>query len=176
MRFYQAEWLADLPWHCSWQYFFAGSTTPVANPGIAVLTESKRFPLSWDRLSTPLPTWRQLLPETRDPRNAPWSQDEDWLLKTAFCNTGDTVTTRESSTPRHWHAAAWSARLNPGQWVAQRRFDPLPLASPIDNIYPCIGVYTIDGRAAGAYTHFSAAPSSTIAPIDAALLISEDRK
>ena len=46
---------------------FVGGQTPVCNPGIAVLTESKRFPLVWDQLSTALPTWRRLLPTTADP-------------------------------------------------------------------------------------------------------------
>ncbi len=44
----------------------------MGNPGSAVLTESKRFPLVWDRLSTELPTWRRLLPATVDVRDADW--------------------------------------------------------------------------------------------------------
>ena len=64
----------------------------VVQSGSAVLTESKRFPLVWPLLRTPLPTWQSLLPETRDPRDAPWLTDDSWLLKSAYCNTGDTVT------------------------------------------------------------------------------------
>ena len=94
-RFYQAEWLSRLPRKFGWQYFFRGGRTPIANPALAVISESKRFPLVWDSLSVQVPAWRALLPETRDPRDAPWSRDEGWLLKTAMCNTGDTVSKRE---------------------------------------------------------------------------------
>ena len=41
-----------------------------ANPGCAILTESKRLPLVWDQLGIALPTWKRLLPETRDPHAA----------------------------------------------------------------------------------------------------------
>src|SRR5665213_3479654 len=70
VKFYQAEWLSRLPEKCGWRYFFRGGKTHVANPGLAVISESKRFPLVWEKLSTSLPTWRELLPETRDARNA----------------------------------------------------------------------------------------------------------
>ena len=86
VRFYQGEWLARLPRNVGWECLFVGGRTPVTNPGITLLTESKRFPLAWDAgrrrglfgaerpaCGTPMPTWRQLLPETRDPRDAPWS-------------------------------------------------------------------------------------------------------
>jgi glutathionylspermidine synthase len=171
VRFYQAEWLTYLPRRCPWRRFFAGSTTPVANPGVAVLSESKRFPLVWDELRTPMPTWRRLLPESRDPRDAPWRRDDGWLLKTAFCNTGDTVTARDLSTPKQWRAAALSAWLNPTQWVAQRRFEPLSVPSPMGDVYPCIGVYTIDGHAVGAYTRIAPRPVIDYRAIDAALLV-----
>ena len=66
-RFYQAEWLAGLPSWLGWSCFFRGGVTPVCNPGTALLTESKRFPLTWDRLSARLDAWRALLPPTRAP-------------------------------------------------------------------------------------------------------------
>ncbi|MGA2229711.1 MAG: glutathionylspermidine synthase family protein, partial [Tepidisphaeraceae bacterium] len=94
VRFYQAEWLANLPPKIGWQHLFFSGNTPVANPGISTLTESKRFPLVWDHLTTPLQTWRELLPESRDPRRVPWATDDNWLVKSAYCNTGDTVAIR----------------------------------------------------------------------------------
>jgi glutathionylspermidine synthase len=76
VRFYQAEWLSRLPENIGWKHIFRGGRTRVANPALAVISESKRFPLTWERLSAALPTWRDLLPETRDPRNAAWSRDD----------------------------------------------------------------------------------------------------
>lgn len=44
VRFFPAEWLPNLPATCGWPTFFAGSRTPLSNPGTALLTQSKRFP------------------------------------------------------------------------------------------------------------------------------------
>jgi glutathionylspermidine synthase len=173
IRFYQAEWLSQLPRRSQWPYLLAGGRTPVSNPLPCIFGESKRFPLVWNLIQSNLPTWRQLLPETRDPRNAPWRTDDSWLLKTAWCNTGDTVSGRGLIQSRQWRRAYWSATLYPRQWIAQRRFEPAPIASPIGDVYPCIGVYTIDGRACGAYTRISKQRVIDHRAIDAALLLTE---
>jgi hypothetical protein len=173
VRFYQAEWIVRLPRRCGWRHFFAGGRTPVANPGSAIITESKRFPLVWDDLRAPLPTWRKLLPETRDPRDAPWQNDEDWLLKTAICNTGDTVSIRALMNEQQWRSTERAARRRPREWLAQRRFEPITLATPGGRVHPCIGVYTVNGRAAGAYARLAPRPLIDFAAIDIALLIED---
>jgi hypothetical protein len=169
IRFFQAEWLPRLPRATGWSHFFRGGRTPVCNPGTGILTESKRFPLVWDDLTTPLPTWRSLLPETRDPRAAGWRRDPGWLLKAAFANNGDEVHDR-ARRPRDWRRAAWAARLQPGAWAAQRRFQALPVATPAGIMYPCLGVFTIDGRAAGIYGRLSPQPFIDFAAVDVAVL------
>jgi len=174
VRFYQAEWLSRLPRKFGWQYFFRGGITPVANPALAVISESKRFPLVWDSLSTQLPTWRALLPETRDPRDAPWTHDDGWLLKTAMCNTGDTVSKREWMKPRDWLQTRFDVQIFPGKWVAQRRFESLPVSTPLGLRHACIGVYTVNGRTAGAYARLSKTPVIDFAATDAALLLEAD--
>jgi glutathionylspermidine synthase len=175
VRFYQVEWLARLPrpLAAAWRPMFAGGRTPIVNTGTAALTESKRLPLVWDRLSVPVPTWRRLLPETRPLAAAPWAQDEGWILKTAYCNTGDTVTMRSALPASEWRWRAWSARLRPRAWVAQRRFETVPIADHGVRVFPCIGVYTVDGTAVGAYARVSETPVIDYAARDAALLISE---
>jgi glutathionylspermidine synthase len=175
VRFYQVEWLAALPREVAWTHLFVGGITPVANPGTAALSESKRLPLIWDRLRTSLPTWRRLLPETRSLRAAPWASDDGWLIKSAFSNTGDSVSIRSAMTPAAWRRRSWTARLAPGQWIAQRRFDVAPVSCGGEPSSPCIGVYTVDGEAAGAYARI-ARRSAIIdgGARDAALLLSED--
>ena len=170
VRFFQAEWLNV---RCC-APLFIGGRTPVTNPGIAVLTESKRFPLTWDRLSTALPTWRQILPTTVDPRDIEWIKDDGWLLKSAFCNTGDSVAIRSLLTDDQWRSAVRAVQRNPGAWVAQRRFAICPLESPAGPIYPCVGVYTVDGLPAGVYGRFSRNPLIDHAAVDAAVLITDD--
>ena len=171
VRFFQAEWLPHLPRRTDWRPLIAGGSTPVANPGTAVLLESKRFPLVWDRLETPLPTWRQLLPETREPSAAPWRSDASWMLKSAYSNNGDEVLNRELSPAAEWRQAtrwiAWTRR----RWCAQRRFDSRPLATPWGPMHVCIGVYAVDGRAAGMYGRVSRLPVVDYRSADAAVLI-----
>jgi glutathionylspermidine synthase len=174
VRFFQAEWLANTGRRCNWEPLFVGGRTPIANPASAILTESKRFPLIMSRLRTEMPTWRALLPETRDPREAPWKRDDSWIVKTALCNTGDTVCMRDRLTPRKWGQIRREIFFRPGDWIAQRRFEASPIDSPAGTIYPCIGVYTINGKAAGIYGRFSNRPLIDYAAVDAAVLVEDD--
>jgi glutathionylspermidine synthase len=174
VRFYQAEWLPRLPRAAKWWRYLRNERTPVLNPATCILIESKRFPLVWDALrSTRLEVWRRLLPTSADPRRAPWETDDGWLLKTALCNTGDTVSIRSLMTNANWAKAARSARWFPQNWIAQRRFDAVPLETPLGAVYPCIGVYTIEGRACGAYARLSHGPVVDYAAIDVALLLKD---
>jgi glutathionylspermidine synthase len=174
VKFYQAEWLARLPDRCGWKRLFRGGKTRVANPASAVISESKRFPLVWDRLATPLPAWRALLPETRDPRDAPWTRDDRWLLKTPLCNTGDAVCIRELMRPAEWLKTQWNVKLFPGKWLAQRRFESVPIATPVGLRHACVGVYTVNGRSAGAYARIAEQPLINFAAADIALLLQDD--
>jgi glutathionylspermidine synthase len=175
VRFYQAEWLTSLPASTGWYNYLHGGRTPVLNPGTCITIESKRFPLCWDELcTTSLPTWRELLPESVDPRHAPWQSDESWLLKTALCNTGDTVSVRALMSSDEWSKAARAARWFPTDWVAQRRFEPVPLTTPIGSVFPCIGVYTVDGRACGVYGRLSSGKVVDFTAVDVAVLLEDD--
>jgi glutathionylspermidine synthase len=174
VRFYQGEWLARRPRREQCSHYFAGGLTPVANPGWSILTESKRLPLVWDELDLPLPTWRRLLPETRDPRVAPWRTDDGWLLKSAFCNTGDAVMLRESTPRRRWLSTCLDVWTNPRQWIAQRRFDTIAIDTPLGPMRPCIGIYAVNGQAYGAYARIAPKQVIDYAARDVALLI-EDR-
>jgi glutathionylspermidine synthase len=171
VRFYQSEWMARLPGRCGWSHFFFGGKTPVVNPGTAILTESKRLPLVWDDLTMPLSTWRSLLPETCDPRDVRWKTDESWLLKSAFCNTGDTVSHRSLLTEKAWTSICREVHRFPGQWVAQRKFNVLPVETPLGSVFPCVGVYTINGRTTGAYGRIGHRHLIDFEAIDVAILV-----
>jgi len=170
VRFYQAEWLKASRDRC----MFVGGRTPVANPCTAILSESKRFPLTWHKLATPMPTWPRLLPETRDPREVDWQHDESWLVKSAFCNTGDTVAMRSLLTDRQWRSVQRRVWLHPRDWIAQRRFATAPLATDAGSVFPCLGVYTINGQAAGIYGRYSRTPLIDFSAIDVAVLIEDE--
>ncbi|MCI0363880.1 MAG: glutathionylspermidine synthase family protein [Phycisphaerales bacterium] len=151
VRFFPAEWLPELPRRTGWQHFFAGSQTTLSNPATALLTQSKRFPLSWNSLNTDVPTWRRLLPETCDPRHVDWRDDSRWVLKPALGRVGDGIGLRGVTPAKQWEQIRRAVRRHPAHWVAQRRFDPVRVVVGAEGFFPCIGIYTIDGRAAGAY-------------------------
>jgi glutathionylspermidine synthase len=170
LRFFQAEWLPSLGRNSGWENFFE-SKTPISNPACSILSESKRFGLVWDELRTELPTWRRLLPQSRDPREMNWRRDEGWLLKSALCNNGDSVSI--PGTPQ-WSKARRSARWFPSQWVAQRRFETLPIETPAGAMYPCLGVYVLDGKAIGIYGRISAKAVIDHTAIDVAVLLEKE--
>jgi glutathionylspermidine synthase len=172
VRFYQGEWLATR--RGNWRPLLQGGRTAVTNPLTAMLVESKRFPLVWDALRTPLPTWRALLPETRSLYTAPWLRDDGWLLKSALSNNGDAVAMRSLMTRRQWRSTALAALCQPRDWLAQRRFEALPVDTPDGSRYPCVGVYTVDGRAVGAYGRVATRPLVDYAAVDVAVLIERE--
>jgi glutathionylspermidine synthase len=172
VRFFPVEWLPLLPRASDWRGYFRHSV-PCCNHATAVLTQSKRLPLLWDRLGVAAPTWRQLLPETHDPRQVDWRHDRDWLLKPALGRVGEAVTIPEVTPPAEWRRIAWSARFFPRAWVAQRRFASRPLASARGERHLVTGVFTVDGRAAGFYGRLADRPRIDQYAQDVAVVVQE---
>lgn len=171
VRFYQAEWIAR---RRGVGALFVGGRTPVASPAGATLSESKRLPLLFEQLGVDVPTWRRLLPETRRPADAPYRHDDTWLVKAAYSNTGDSVSHVGMTDRRRWRKTRLDVLLHPRAWVAQRRFVPLPIQTPDGLRYPCVGVYVVNGKAAGAYVRLAPTAVVDFRSSDAALLIVPD--
>jgi len=70
VRFFQAEWLGRLRYKTVARQLLGPGDVPVMNPGYTIVSESKRFPLIWERIGLPMTIWRSVLPETLDPRDA----------------------------------------------------------------------------------------------------------
>jgi hypothetical protein len=170
VRFFPSEWLPALPRLTGWEHFFAGSRTPLSNPASAILTQTKRFPLVWDALASPLPTWRALLPETRDPRKAPWTTSEEWVIKPALGRVGEGIGIRDLVQEPEMRRIARGARWWPWSWVAQRRFHPVHIEVAGTRLFPCLGVFTLDGHAVGAYGRVATRPLIDARAADAAVL------
>lgn len=171
VRFFPAEWLTGLPHDSGWAHFFVGADTPLSNPATALLAQTKRFPLIWDSLQTPLPTWRALLPETRDPRDAPWTHDPDeWVVKPALGRVGEDIGMRNVVQAKEMRRIARSVRWWPSAWVAQRRFHLIPTEVAGVPVFPCLGVYTLDARVVGAYARLARLPLVDSRAADAAVL------
>ena len=81
---------------------------------------------------------------------------------------------RESMNRETWAKLCRCVEKHPERWVVQRRFDPVPIPSQPGPIHPCIGIYTINGRAAGVYARASLRRVTDYAAMDVALLIDEE--
>ena len=163
LRFFPAEWLANLPRPllASW---FDGRRT---NPATALLPQAKRFPLAWPDLSASLPTWRRLLPETRDPRDI---DGEGWVLKPSLGRVGEGVVMPgdASKEARKWRR---KCRWWPRHWAAQRAFESVPIDTPRGPMHACVGMFVIDGKAAGVYARLAAAPPVAAEALEVATLL-----
>jgi hypothetical protein len=174
VRFFPGEWLPNLPRACDWSWLFAGSQTPLSNPATALVTQSKRFPLVWDDVSTPLPAWRALLPETRSPREVDWRKGDGWVLKPALGRVGDGIGLRGVTADKPWRDIASNAFWRPAWWAAQRRFEATSVMTHEGPRYPALGVFTIGGRAAGIYGRLAARPLIDHQAQDVAVLVEDD--
>ncbi|HEY1801773.1 MAG TPA: glutathionylspermidine synthase family protein [Terriglobales bacterium] len=173
IRFYQAEWLAQLSPEYDWEWLLANGKTPVINPGSAILTESKRLPLVFDRTQHKMTAWKRLSPRSFDPRDVDWLNDGSMVVKAAFSNTGDSVHIREFMGADEWKKLSYLVKKRPEEWAIQSRFDPIAIPSYVGMVCPCIGVFTIEGRAAGVYARVSTNRITDFSAMDAALLIDE---
>lgn len=174
IRFFPAEWLQGLPRSSGWSHYFVGSQTPHCNPATALLVQSKRLPLVWDALRTPPVAWKKTLPETCDPRLVPWEKEDGWVLKPAFGRVGEGVAIAGATDTRDLVSIRLDAKKHPGDWVAQRRFSAVPVMHEGLSYYPCVGVYTVDGNAAGAYGRIARRPLIDYRAQDVAVLIQAD--
>ncbi len=170
-RFFPADWLPRLDPRSSWWRALGARGTSWMNPVTSVLTQSKRFPLVFSRLRAPLPTWRRLLPETRSPRDV---GEGEWVLKPALAHEGYRVGIAGVTEPAAHAKIRRSARLFPSRWAAQRRFPAAALPTPDGPRFPCIGVYVVDGRAAGLYGRLAERPLVDDRALDVVVLLRRD--
>lgn len=174
LRYFPAEWLPNLGRRAGWRNFFAGAATPACNPATALLTQSKRLPLTWPQLGLDLPAWRALLPETRDPRAADWETDAGWVVKPALGRVGEAIGIHGVTPEKEWREIRKAARRRPRHWVAQRRFEAVAFGAAGGSIYPCIGVYTVNGKACGAYGRAGQRALVDGKALEAAVLLAQD--
>jgi glutathionylspermidine synthase len=174
LRFFPAEWLPNLPRRCGWDHFFHSSRIPLSNPATALLTQSKRFPLVWSQLQTPLPTWRNLLPETVAPERRHAAVLDGWVFKPALGRVGENVAIQGVTGENQWKHIRRSIRWHSGDWVAQRCFQAIPLEGPRGPVFPQVGVFTVDGTAAGIYGRLARRPLIDCWSQDVAVLVSDE--
>ncbi|HYD02429.1 MAG TPA: glutathionylspermidine synthase family protein [Phycisphaerales bacterium] len=176
LRFFPAEWLVNLPRSHAITPFFGGRARgPVlANPATALAIQSKRLGLVLDRFAAPSSTWRALTPPVRSALPSIYSRrpiPDGWVLKPAMGRVGEGIVIPGVTAAADAHRSIRHARLAPGHWLLQERFESRPIAAPGGPRHACIGIYTVNGRAAGAYARVSSRPLIDAHAQDAALLI-----
>jgi glutathionylspermidine synthase len=173
IRFFPSEWLVNLPRHDHWKGSFEHGATLQANSPWAVLTQSKRFPLVWDRLQTPLPTWQALLPRTCDVRGIVL-EDKNWVVKPVLSRAGEGIVINGVTQDKESRKILKEVRRHPRHWVAQKRFDPVALVMDGVEHFPCLGVYVIDDAACGIYGRIASRPLIDHRAQDIAVLINKE--
>ena len=176
VRFLPAEWLPQMVGAGMWEPWFLGSKTPLSNPACAILLQSKRFPLTWNELDSKLPSWRRLLPESCDPSQIKPLNTSEWVLKPAFGRVGESVGIRGVTGEREYAEIQRAVKKQPENWIAQRRFEIVPVETEEGLKYPCIGVYTVNGKMAGLYARVGPTPLINETAQDAGILICEGKK
>jgi glutathionylspermidine synthase len=155
VRIVTVEGLLKLRPGSSWRPWFSGSRTPVSNPISCLFIESKRFPLAWNKLNTLMPTWRTFLPETRCPSMFRADPGPDWVLKPTYGRAGIAVAIPGVTEKRSYRQILREAGNHPNRWAAQRRFESVPVATEDGPRYVCLGIFTVDGKAAGIYARMA---------------------
>jgi hypothetical protein len=175
VRYFPAEWLCN--YKRGWKEYFSAQV-PCCNHPVALYTQSKRLPLIWDRLKEmsgqgcmPLQAWKQLLPETVDPRLVD-PLDTDWVFKPAMGRVGEGITIKEAITSKEYNNCLKQVRKYPKEWVAQRRFNSVPLVDEQGTqFHLCVGVFTVNGKFAGFYGRVSRSPRVDELAIDIPILV-----
>jgi glutathionylspermidine synthase len=171
VRFFPADWLPNLSDERCWKPYFHSAKIPLSNPGSAIVLQTKRFPLIWEALHTDLSTWRKMLPETREVAGLNGFLDDSWVLKPALGRVGEGIGIRGITPLDSFQKILHEAKRRPQEWVAQLRFAILPLSTESGEKYPCIGVFTINGKAAGFYGRIADSPIITQHAQDVAVLV-----
>lgn len=153
-RFFPLEWLCNLPRKTKWQGYY-DCQVPSCNHPIAIFAQSKRLPLIWEQLRVNIPTWKQLLPPTIDPKMVKVTPG-DWIYKPALGRVGEGISIKSAISEKELKKIEKAAHKEPKNWVAQQMFYSKPItASDNQTFHLCIGVFTVDGKRAGFYGRIS---------------------
>jgi hypothetical protein len=164
MRFFPCEWLGNLSRADRAHWSRLPADVVRSNPPSALLLQGKRLPIVLRALGISTPTWSEILPEVKPIGRRSFARRVDptgFVLKPVWGRIGEGVVIDGATSAAAARHARWMARLFPKSWCLQRRFESIPLREELGftvdaaqerrHCHACIGVYVIDGRAAGAY-------------------------
>ena len=176
VRFTPIEWLIDMK-PKRWQGYFDSETVSCNHP-IAIFAQTKRFPFVWDELEKcglNFDAWKELLPETISVTELKKRADkEKFIFKPANGRVGEKISIEEACKEDEYKKIMLDVKLKPWKYVAQRRFDSMPLKGEQGEEYHvCVGSYAIDGCHAGYYARISDTPRIDSNAADIPVLIED---
>ena len=173
IRFSPLEWISDMK-PKRWQGYF-DTTTCSCNHPIAIYAQTKRFPFVWDVLEEhgiSMETWRALLPETIDVRDA--KGKEGYIYKPVYGRVGEMISIREACEVDEYKKIMLEVNLLPKQYLAQKKFISQALEGTNgEKFHVCVGSYTVEGKHAGYYARMSRTPRIDSNAADIPVLIDE---
>ena len=181
IRFTPIEWLINMKprRQKNWNGYFR-TTTPSCNHPVAVLAQTKRFPLVWDLLEEvdsdlSMSTWRELLPETLEVKDVKNRKDkESFIFKPVYGRVGEGISIKEACREDEYTKILKDVKRNKNKYLAQKKFISKPLTCDEgENYHVCIGAYCVDGGAAGYYARASKKPRIDSGAADIPVLIEE---
>lgn len=175
-RFTPLEWLKDIK-PKRWQGYF-DTITPSCNHPIAIFAQTKRFPLIWkslEKLGASFDTWRQLLPETLEVKDA--KNKEGYIYKPSCGRVGERISIKEACIGDEYKEIIKDVKKYPKQYLAQKRFNSKPLIGEDGKEYHvCLGSYTVEGKHAGYYARIATVPRIDSNAADIPVLIEKESK
>ena len=158
IRFTPIEWIKDIK-PKFWTGYF-DTITPSCNHPIAIFAQTKRFPFSWNELENAgihLTTWKKLLPETIEVKNA--KNKQGYIYKPAYGRVGEKISIKEACKEDEYNKILKDVKKHPKKYIAQKKFNSKPLLDENKNAYHvCLGSYCVDGKHAGYYARISKSP------------------
>ncbi|NLG81536.1 MAG: glutathionylspermidine synthase family protein [Bacilli bacterium] len=172
LRFFPLEWLCNLPKRYRWQNYY-NPNIPSCNHPIAILTQTKRFPLFLNKLDIDVQYWKKFLPRTIDPRKVDKEAGE-WIYKPALGRVGEYITIKTVVSNDELKKVKRAVKKEPKNWVAQEMFHSKKVqATDGNSFHLCIGVFTVDGKRAGFYGRISPYPRIDAYAKDIPILIAK---
>lgn len=163
-RFFPGEWMAlcgNLPDFLA--AYRAGSFRMI-NGFTSLIAQSKKTMALWhERLDRFAPDERRLIldhvPKTETFREADLDryrrERERWVIKRQFGRMGEEVLMGSACSDDEWADWLQWPASEPDEWIAQERFDNVPVEIDGEKLFGCFGPYVVDGKFAGFYTRLS---------------------
>ncbi len=164
-RFFPAEWIPHVANAGPLLDAARRGALPMINGFSCLIAQSKKTMALWHERPDLLDADERALVAAHVPRTESFRLErletyrrerERWVVKRQFGRVGEEVLIGAACDDAEWADwLGWPAS-EPGQWIAQERFESLPVDTAEGPMHGCYGPYVVAGRCSGTYNRFSA--------------------